>query len=148
MKRDALTKLLQFLGDFVSQTPTVASDPRLLLLSCSSSQNPLKYAVQQMHKVLQLTDTSIYFASIVAGMVNKLDLRRSTRSGCFLHVGQLCGQQMAKLSKSGVCTKLQRKYPNFSRYPGFLITQCGIYTVGRRKPPCQIPSALSVARFR
>jgi len=58
------------------------------------------------------------------GVVNKLD-RRRWRLRDLLTTRSTCRGEMVSIGG---------KYPNFWRYPNFLITQCGL---GGRKPPCQ-----------
>ena len=76
-------------------------------------------------------------ASTVLGVINKLDRRRvllTTRSTCR---GEIFKVQSLGQNSGG-------KYPNFWRYPRFLVTQCRI---DGRKPPCQMPARF-VQSFR
>jgi len=73
------------------------------------------------------------------GVVNKLDRRRRRRvvdNAYDLPRRNFLVRSLGQISRG--------MYPNFWRYPNFLITQCRI---GERKPPWQIPSGF-VQSFR
>ena len=133
---------------FLTRNSATADGPRdalsvKILSSVETSCTTDKYSTNRMElegyswstcsKQPRLVDCRI-------GVVNKLDRRRRRRrvvdNAIDLPRRNFLVRSLGQISRG--------MYPNFWRYPNFLITQCRI---GERKPPWQIPSGF-VQAFR